>query len=113
MPFALGRDDEAEDLFLSALPAGTSPGEAPQCGRVTRLYPRGAGSAPQPWPGALVRRQREQRRQAPNGDIPAFGNLVFEVDQRPVGAWVASTGANLCWRQAVEEDGLVLVETTK
>ena len=45
--------------------------------------------------------------------IPAFGNLVFDVDQRPVGARVARTGANLCWRQAVEEDGLVLVETTK
>ena len=36
--------------------------------------------------------------------IPAFGNLVFEVNQRPVGAWVARTGASLRWREAVTAD---------
>ena len=32
--------------------------------------------------------------------IPAFGNLVFDLDQRPIGSSVARTGAGLRWRQA-------------
>ena len=52
---------------------------------------------------------------APEADtvaIPAFGNLVFDLEERPVGAWVARTGAKLRWRRPVIEDGRVLVETT-
>jgi len=43
--------------------------------------------------------------------IPAFGNLEFELNQRPVGAWVARSGASLRWREAVTADGSVSVET--
>ena len=42
--------------------------------------------------------------------FPAFGNLIFDLNQRPVGAWVARTGASLRWREAVTEDGRVQIE---
>ena len=42
--------------------------------------------------------------------FPVFGNLVFDVDQRAVGAWVARTGASLHWRDALTADGRLQFE---
>ena len=43
--------------------------------------------------------------------IPAFGGLQFTLDQRPVRAWVARTGARLRWREPITEGGRLYVET--
>ena len=43
--------------------------------------------------------------------IPAFGGLRFTLDQRPVSAWIARTGARLRWREPITEDGHFYVET--
>ena len=41
---------------------------------------------------------------------PVFGNLTFRLNERPVGAWVARTGASLRWREAATDDGRVQIE---
>ena len=43
--------------------------------------------------------------------IPAFGGLRFTLDQRPVSAWVARTGARLRWREPLSDDGRLYLET--
>ena len=43
--------------------------------------------------------------------IPAFGNLRFRLNRRPVRAWVARTGVRLRWRAPVAENGRAFFET--
>ena len=43
--------------------------------------------------------------------IPAFGGLRFTLDQRPVRALVARTGARLRWREPLVENGRLYMET--
>ncbi len=50
--------------------------------------------------------------QAATVTIPAFGNLPFRLDQRPIGAWVARTGGRVRWRKPVTTDGRVLFQTS-
>ena len=111
--FALGRDDEAGELFRAIRRAPDLPADA-------RRQVEG-------FLGRILHRQRLRVdldlglwydgniNGAPEADtvaIPAFGNLVFDLEERPVGAWVARTGATLRWRRPVTGDGRVLVETT-
>ena len=111
--FALGRDDEAGELFRAVRRAPDLPADA-------RRNVEG-------FLGHILHRQRLRVdldlglwydgnvNGAPEADsvaIPAFGNLVFDLEERPVGAWVARTGARLRWRRPVTGDGRVLVETT-
>ena len=111
--FELGRHDEAGELF-----------------RAVRRAPDLPADARRKVEGFLARILDRQRLRfdldlglwydgningAPEADtvaIPAFGNLVFDLEERPVGAWVARTGAKLRWRRPVTEDGRVSVETT-
>ena len=43
--------------------------------------------------------------------IPAFGGLRFTLDQRPVSAWVARTGARLRWRGPLAGNGRLYLES--
>ena len=43
--------------------------------------------------------------------IPAFGDLRFTLDQRPVSAWVARTGARLRWREPLTGEGRLYLES--
>ena len=110
--FALGRDDEAGQLFREARRAPDLPPAVKR--RVEGFL------------GSILARQRLRvdfdlglwhDRNVNNAaevgtlTIPALGNLEFELDQRPVGAWVARTGASLRWREALTDDGRVSVET--
>lgn len=92
--FALGRDDEAGELFREAR-------------RQPDLPPEGRRRVE----GFLARILARQRLRVDldlelryDGNVnnaaeveavafPVFGNLVFTLDDRPVGAWVARTGA--------------------
>ena len=111
--FALGRDDEAGELFRAVRRAPDLPADA-------RRQVEG-------FLGRILHRQRLRVdldlglwydgniNGAPEADtvaIPAFGNLVFDLEERPVGAWVARTGATLRWRRPVTDDGRVLFEAT-
>ena len=111
--FELGRHDEAGALFRAVRRAPELPSDA-------RRKVEG-------YLGRILDRQRLRFdldlglwydgnvTGAPETDtvaIPAFGNLVFDLEERPVGAWVARAGAKLRWRRPVTGDGRVLVETT-
>lgn len=110
--FALGRDDEAGALFREVRRRADLPPDARR--RVEGLLAR------------ILARQRlrvdldlglwydgnvNNAAEADTVAIPAFGNLEFRLDDRPVGAWVARTGATLRWRRPVTADGRVSVET--
>ena len=110
--FALGRDDEAGALFREAR-------------RRPELPPEGRRKA-ENFLAAILARQRlrvdldlglwydgnvNNAAEVGTVQIPAFGNLEFTLDDRPVGAWVARTGASLRWREPVTDDGRVQVET--
>ena len=110
--FTLGRDDEASDLFREVRRVPDLPPYARR--KVEGLLAR------------ILDRQRLRidldiglwRDNNVNGaaevetvQIPAFGNLEFKLDEQPVRAWVARTGAKLRWREPVTEDGRLLVET--
>lgn len=111
--FELGRHDEAGELFRAVRRAPDLPAD-------TRRQVEG-------YLGRILDRQRLRVdldlgfwydgniNGAPETDtvaIPAFGNLVFDLEERPVGAWVARTGARLRWRRPVTDDGRVLFEAT-
>ena len=111
--FELGRHDEAGELFRAVRRAPDLPAD-------TRRQVEG-------FLGRILDRQRLRVdldlglwydgniNGAPETDtvaIPAFGNLVFDLEERPVGAWVARTGAKLRWRRPVTDDGRVLFEAT-
>ena len=110
--FAMGRDDEADGLFRAARRAPDLP---PEARRKTEEFL-----------GRILARRRLRvdldlglgrdsnvNNAADVGTvaIPAFGNLAFDLNERPVAAWVARTGARLRWRRPVTEDGSVSVET--
>ena len=111
--FELGRHDEAGELFRAVR-------RAPELPPDVRRQVEG-------FLGRILERQRLRVdldlglwydgniNGAPETDtvaIPAFGNLVFDLEERPVGAWVARTGAKLRWRRPVTDDGRVLFEAT-
>ena len=110
--FALGRDDEAGELFRAARRAPELPADARRkvegylariLGRQRLRFDLDLGL----WYDGNVNGAPEAGAVA----IPAFGNLVFDLEERPVGAWVARTGAKLRWRRPVTADGRVLLET--
>ena len=110
--FALGRDDEAEELFREVR---RKPELPPDARRTVEGYL-----------SSILHRQRLRfdldlgfwydgnvNNAAEVGTVtfPAFGNLEFALDEQPVSAWVARTGAKLRWRKPMTEDGRVIVET--
>ena len=110
--FALGRDDEAGELFRAVRRAPDLPSDARRkvegylariLGRQRLRFDLDLGL----WYDGNVNGAPEAGAVA----IPAFGNLVFDLEERPVGAWVARTGAKLRWRRPVTKDGRVLLET--
>ncbi len=109
--FALGRDDEARALFREARRRPDLPDDARRQveGVLARILDRQRLRVDLDlglWYDGNVNNTAE----VDTVRFPAFGNLVFDVDQRPVGAWVARTGASLHWRDAVTADGRVSVE---
>ena len=110
--FALGRDDDSEALFREARHQPDLPPEGRR--KVEEFL------------AAILARQRlrvdvdlglwydgnvNNAAEVGTVTIPAFGNLEFELDEQPVEAWVARTGARLHWREPVTDDGRVLLET--
>ncbi len=109
--FALRRDDEAGALFREARRAPELPDDARR--KVEVFLSR------------ILARQRLRVdldlglwrdgnvNNAPEVDtvrFPAFGNLEFRLNERPVAAWVARTGARVGWREALTADGRVQFE---
>lgn len=109
--FALGRDDEAAALFRQVRRAPDLPPEARR--RVEGFLAH------------ILTRQRlrvdldlglwydgnvNNAAEVGTVQIPAFGNLAFELDRRPVGAWVARTGVSVRWREPVGESGRWSIE---
>ncbi|MCY4420227.1 MAG: porin family protein [Gammaproteobacteria bacterium] len=109
--FALGRDDEAKALFRDARRQANLPPDARR--KVEGIL------------GDMLERKRlridldlglwyddnvNNASEVDTVQIPAFGGLPFQIDQRPVSAWVARTGASVRWRKAPTGDGRVLIE---
>ena len=110
--FALGRDDEAGEVFRAVRRAPDLPPE-------TRRKVEG-------FLARLLIRQRlrfdldlglwydnnvNNAAQAETVAIPAFGNRQFRLNQRPIGSWVARTGGRVRWRHPLTPDGRLLLET--
>ena len=111
--FVLGRDDEAGALFREVRRAPDLPPDTRDTveGFLARILDRQRLRIDLDlglWHDGNVNNAAE----VGTVTIPAFGNLQFELDERPVGAWVARTGAKLRWRRPVTDDGRMLVETT-
>ena len=110
--FALGRDDEAAAAFRATRRLPGMPEEARRAAEafLERIRARrrwrldfDAGF----WRDDNVNNAPESESVA----VPAFGGFRFRLDERPVRAWVAHTGARLRWRESLGESGRVFVES--
>lgn len=111
--FALRRDDEAGVLFRAirrapALPAETR-GEVE--GFLAQILARQRLRFD--WDvGLWYDNNVNNAAIARTVQIPAFGGLRFQLNQQPIGAWVARTGLNVRWRHALTSHGRLFLETT-
>ncbi|MDE0176510.1 MAG: surface lipoprotein assembly modifier [Defluviicoccus sp.] len=101
--FRLGRDDEARELFLKVrrrpdLPAAVQRNVEDFLERIRARDPLHIGLDFGLWHDRNVNNASE----AETVEIPVFGTrLPFRLNERPVSAWVARTGANVRWRKPV------------
>jgi len=110
--FAIGRDEEAEGLFREMWRKEGLP--PPVRRNVERFLERiRARRSLQVdfdvglWPDDNVNNAPERD----TVEVPAFAGREFTVNERPVRAWVAHTGARLRWRRPVTGSGRVSIET--
>ena len=110
--FTLGRDDKSEALFREIRRKRELP---PPVQRQVENYLERIRARQRlrfDWETGMWRDNNINN--APEIDaveIPAFGNLRFTLDQRPVRAWVARTGARLRWRIPVDDKERAYLET--
>ena len=111
--FALKRDDEAGALFREARRRPDLPPEARRKaeGFLARILDRQRLRFDLDL-GLWYDSNLNGAAEAGTVRIPAFGNFEFTLNDRPVGAWVARTGAKLRWRRPVTQDGRMQVEAT-
>ncbi len=102
--FDLGRDGEAEEAFRQirrekGLPPAVKRGVEDFLGRIRARRRWTLDFDVGFWRDDNVNNAPERDTVA----IPAFGGLRFTLDRKPVGAWVARTGARLRWREPLGE----------
>ena len=110
--FTLGRDDEADAVFRDMrrqehLPATTRRTIEEYLQRIRTRHRWQLDFDVGFWRDDNVNNASEDETVA----IPAFGGLRLTLDQRPVSAWVARTGARVRWRDPIGDDGRLYLET--
>ena len=110
--FTLGRDDEANAIFRDMRRQERL---SPEARRIVEEYLQRIRARQRwqldfdmaVWHDDNVNNAAEDETVA----IPAFGDLRFTLDQRPVSAWVARTGARLRWREPLTSEGRLYLES--
>ena len=110
--FTLGRDDEAGTVFRDIRRDEDLP--TPVRRRVEQYLERirARQRLRVDWDFGVWRDDNVNNAPEIEGvEIPLFGGLRFSLDQRPVPAWIARTGARFRWRTPVWESSPAFFET--